>query len=419
MNGIGDMDTLRQVVTRTVNETPVLDIHTHLYDQRFGDLLLRGPVELTCYHYLLAETNRVLRDHTPAEFIGMDSQAQARLIWQSLFVDRSPLSEATRGVITTWQRLGAPNVRDFDGVLAHFADIDASEHIDLVFERANVAGVIMTNDPLDPKEAAVWERAAAGDPRFGAALRIDSILVNWPTICLLLQGLGYHVAVSLPASSYVEIRRFLEEWITRMRPVYLAASLPATFRMPDDSDAGHILEEVVLPICRERGLALAMMIGTRRGLAPELGDAGDAGGRCDLNGVSYLCRKYPDNRFLLTVLSRENQHEAVILARKFRNLHVFGCWWFNNNPSIIEEITRERIEMLGLSFTPQHSDARILDQLVYKWAHSRQIIAGVLIEKYGYLIDAGWRPTEEEIERDVAFLLGGAFREFIGRADLA
>jgi hypothetical protein len=51
------------------------------------------------------------------------------------------------------------------------------------------------------------------------------------------------------------------------------------------------------------------------------------------------------------VLARENQHELAVLARKFRNLHIFGCWWFLNNPSLVDEVTRMRVELLGLSFT--------------------------------------------------------------------
>lgn len=84
-----------------------------------------------------------------------------------------------------------------------------------------------------------------------------------------------------------------------------------------------------------------------------------------------------------------------------------------NNPSVIEEITRERIELLGLSVIPQHSDARILDQLVYKWKHSRQIIADVLVEKYQTLFDVGWTLTSAEIERDVNNLFGGNFDRFL------
>jgi hypothetical protein len=58
------------------------------------------------------------------------------------------------------------------------------------------------------------------------------------------------------------------------------------------------------------------------------------------------------------MLARENQHELAVAARKFGNLMVFGCWWFVNNPSLITEITRMRVELLGTSFIPQHSDAR-------------------------------------------------------------
>lgn len=78
--------------------------------------------------------------------------------------------------------------------------------------------------------------------------------------------------------------------------------------------------------------------------------------------------------FLVTFLPRENQHELCVSARKFSNLKPLG-WWFLNNPLIIEEITRERLEMLGTSFISQHSDARVFDQLIYKWNHSRRVIA--------------------------------------------
>jgi hypothetical protein len=101
-----------------------------------------------------------------------------------------------------------------------------------------------------------------------------------------------------------------------------------------------------------------------------------------------------------------------VLARKFRNLHVFGCWWFTNVPHIVEEMTRLRTEMIGLSFTPQHSDARVLDQLIYKWRHSRQVIAKVLVDRYSDLANTGWAPTDQEIQRDVAGLLGGDFERF-------
>ena len=128
-----------------------------------------------------------------------------------------------------------------------------------------------------------------------------------------------------------------------------------------------------------------------------------------------LCRDFPQVKFFVTMLSREDQHELAVAARKFGNLMVFGCWWFLNNPSLVDEITRMRVELLGTSFIPQHSDARVLDQLVYKWDHSRAVIGRVLSEKYADVTRAGWPVTEADIRVDVKRLLADNFTEFLSR----
>ena len=61
----------------------------------------------------------------------------------------------------------------------------------------------------------------------------------------------------------------------------------------------------------------------------------------------------------------------------------------------------------------QHSDARVLDQLIYKWKHSRKIITDVLIEKYSDLAATGWQITEDDVKRDVELLFGGIFEGFV------
>jgi hypothetical protein len=109
------------------------------------------------------------------------------------------------------------------------------------------------------------------------------------------------------------------------------------------------------------------------------------------------------------VLSRENQHELCVYTRKFSNLLPFGCWWFLNNPSIVEEITRERLEMLGMSFIPQHSDARVLEQLIYKWRNTCRTMAPILANSYKLLAADGRTITRAEIQRDVHCLFRGNF----------
>jgi hypothetical protein len=118
----------------------------------------------------------------------------------------------------------------------------------------------------------------------------------------------------------------------------------------------------------------------------------------------------------VTMLSRENQHELCVAARKFANLMPFGCWWFLNNPSIVSEITRERLELLGPTFVPQHSDARVLEQLLYKWPHSRRDIANALAEQYVGIVQNGRPVTAAEIARDTRRLFSENFLAWTGRS---
>ena len=159
-------------------------------------------------------------------------------------------------------------------------------------------------------------------------------------------------------------------------------------------------------------MPLSLMIGVRYLVNPALRLAGDAVGRADLGALERLCVQFPENRFLCSVLSRENQYELCVYARKFSNLMPFGCWWFLNNPSIVEEMTKERIEMLGTSFIPQHSDARVLEQVIYKWRNTRRTLAPILADKYALLAADGRAVTVEDIRRDVTRLFRTNFENW-------
>jgi hypothetical protein len=188
---------------------------------------------------------------------------------------------------------------------------------------------------------------------------------------------------------------------------YMAISLPPDFSYPDEAGIGRLMQEVVYPTARDRGIPTAMMVGVKRQVNPVLKDGGDGLGKWDIGNLERIARDWPEVRFLITILSRENQHELCVAARKFPNITPFGCWWFLNNPSIIQEVTAERLELLGTSFIPQHSDARILDQLLYKWPHSKRAVSPVLTRKYQDLVNAGWPLTEGDILRDVGRMFGG------------
>jgi hypothetical protein len=369
------------IVEQELRASQFIDIHTHLFMPSLGELGLWGIDELLTYHYLEAELFRFSAIR-PEQYWGLRKRERADLVWRTLFVENAPVSESTRGIIAVLDAFGLPTwASDLTPARRFFAGRDPKSHIDDVLKLAGVSEVVMTNDPLDPAEAPLWERGLERDPRFHAALRLDTFLYGGAKL-------------DLPA------------WCTRMQPVYMAVSLSDTFT----GDA--VLESAVLPVCREFNIPVSLMIGVRRQVNPALRLAGDGVGRADLRSIERLCAEHPDNRFLVSVLSRENQHELCVLARKFANLMPFGCWWFLNNPSIVEEITRERIEMLGMSFIPQHSDARVLEQLIYKWKNTRRTLAPILANSYRLMLDDGRAPTREEIRRDITRLFRSNFEQW-------
>jgi hypothetical protein len=390
---------LRARVEIVVNSMPVMDVHTHLFPSEFNELCLSGIDELLTYHYLTAETLRSVRvSHD--RFWQMSKTDQADLVWQTLFVDNSPTSEAARGIVTVLDAFGLDTrAENLGEARAFFNSRRLDEHIDRVFDIARVSGVVMTNDPFDDAEGEIWKRDVSAAPRFKSALRLDRLL-NGNSI----------------TGTTASLRQTLDEWIARMNPVYMGVSLPADFKFPAEDTRDRLLREVVLPTAKEHGLAITLMAGVRRRVNPRLREAGDGVGKADVTAVERMCAEYPDVKFLATFLSRENQHELCVAARKFNNLMPFGCWWFLNNPSIVSEITRERLELLGTSFIPQHSDARVLEQLIYKWKHARKEIADALADCYERLLNSGRAVTAEEITRDVNRMFSGNFQDWIGQS---
>jgi hypothetical protein len=406
---------IESAVREILADTQIIDVHTHLYPASFGSMGLWGIDELLTYHYLEAEFFR-FSEMPPEQYWCLSKRQKADAIWQTLFIENGPISEATRGVMSVLTAFGLSTGRDgLREARQFFQARNREAHIREVLQIAGVSTVLMTNDPLDDEEVRYWMNGAHRDRQFQAVLRLDRLVREWsePWACLANQG--YDVNDHGSARCIKEIRRFLADWFERMRPVYMAVSLPDSFHFPDGSVRGRIFREAVLPSSREFNLPLSLMIGVRRQVNPRLRLAGDAVGRADLSALENLCREFSDNRFMVSVLSRENQHELCVYARKFNNLMPFGCWWFLNNPSIVEEVTRERIEMLGTSFIPQHSDARVLEQLIYKWRNTRRTLTPLLARSFQLASEDGYAVTRQDMRRDIERLLRSNFEQWITR----
>src|SRR3954469_19928643 len=152
-----DKSELRRVVEDVINRTPVIDIHTHLFAPAFGELSLFGIDELLTYHYLIAELFRSTWVTTEC-FWQMGKPEQADLIWKTLFVENTPLSEATQGIVTVLSSFGLDvGAADLAEARAFFRSQHLAEHLDRVMSMAGVSAVVMTNDPFDAREARIWE----------------------------------------------------------------------------------------------------------------------------------------------------------------------------------------------------------------------------------------------------------------------
>src|SRR5436190_1922091 len=141
----------------------IVDIHTHLYDPAFGPLLLWGIDDLLVYHYLVAEAFRYLE--VPFEkFWELSKAGQAELIWDALFLQHSPISEACRGILTTLHALGLDvKKRDLPALRRWFSQWKPADFVTRCLELANVKTVCMTNSPFDDLERCTWEKGFTRD----------------------------------------------------------------------------------------------------------------------------------------------------------------------------------------------------------------------------------------------------------------
>lgn len=397
---------IESIVSKAVDEIKVIDVHSHLFPDDHDELFLFGFDNLMTYHYLIAELFMVWEGKSKDEFFSLTKKEQADIVWDELFVKRSPISEACRGVVTTCNLLNLD--LDLLSIREYFENIENKEsYIEFIFDKSKVDYTIMTNQIFNTYEIQQWEKNPKKSKHFKTSMRIDQLILNHEKCYQFIENYGY-------TPNLDGMTKYIEYWYHKLEPEYFMASLPYDFEF-SDINRNFGIENIIIPMAKKLNLPIAFKFGTQRGLNPELREAGDSVGVASVESLACLCKTYPKCKFLATFLSQVNQHQVCVIGRKFGNLHIYGCWWYLNNPSLIEQLTRMRIEMMGLGFTIQHSDARVLEQLLYKWTHSKVVIKKVLIEKYQDLEKAGWKLSEKDINRDIYLLFRGSYEAFMSK----
>ena len=394
-------DNLSNKLLNIINSTAIFDLHTHLFPPTHKTFFLSGFKNLLNYHYLIAEL-LTATDIDASTFYSYNDEKKASIIWNELFEKRTPVSEACAGVLTILKEFNIEiKNQNFTAICNEY---DKKIHSDKnILELSNVSSLVMTNNPFDLDEWSLFGNTDWDKKIYLASLRLDDLILDY-------EGSLEKAKDQTSNDEANSIVTYLEKCYLQSNPVYAAVSLnSATFNtLLDDLTWRNILEWL-----QSKKLPLSLMLGVKRSVNKDFGLAGDGIGDMNLKELSNLCNSFPKNKFLVTCLSLNDQHELTVLARKHPNLKIFGFWWFMNQPTLIKQILKMRIDMLGFSFIPQHSDARVSDQLIYKWSHFKKILHPILLEYYQDLLNKNFPVSKTILQRDINNLFFGNAKNFL------
>lgn len=370
-------------IRRLLIQTPITDMQTQLFDPAFKGLTRSGLDELLTSSDLINQTLRTQR-FDPQEFARAARNVQAATVWQTLFLDRLPLSDACRSVLLTLQSLGLnPAERDLEVLRQKYPCLAWEQ----VLGTAGVTRLVMTNDPFDDKERAAWQAQPLRDARFFASLSLDPMVHHWKDHFQRLKPWGYQVSTNI-TTSQSEILRFLDIWMDRTQPIYVSLSLPLA-----GPENHQMLHDIVLSTCVRRTIAVNCLI--------------RPGGLKDL---ANLLTRYTNLRFLARVESFDEEASLALLSARFSNLLIYG-WPRPGN----FDLMRSRLASQGLTFVPQPSGASILEELLACWTAFKPVVVDLLASHYNTLEEAGYPIDPDLIDKDLKDLLGQRFWTFLGR----
>ena len=375
-------DQINFYLERFVFSTKAVDIHTHLYPSKFKNFYKTGLIELLNYHYLVAEFLSS-SNFKPQKFYELSDYQKAKIIWNELFLKKIPLSTSTMGILKILQKYEIKSFKtSFDELYSQFNKTALSESD--IFNLAGVKEVVMTNNPFDKGEAKLLNQNK--DLNYKVSIRLDD---------LFSEKKIFHNNQEINRN-FLKIEYYLESIIKKYKPVYFSIS---TNNFEEFKLKNYFFQ--ILKVLRKHNKPLMILVGVKRNVNPEFRLAGDGLGKPNLNYLEEIIRNNSKNKFLVTCLDNSDHFRMIVLARKFQNIKLFGFWWFTNQESIIKNTLSMRIEMLGDNFLPQHSDARVIDQLVYKWNDFRHYYTEVFTHKYQQLIETGYKLKAEDIEKNV------------------
>lgn len=327
----------------------------------------------------------------------------ADIVWRQLFIDHPPVSEAARIVLTTLGLYGIDVASgDLRVLREQFDRLPAAERLARALQLANLDLILYHADCMDAVDG---DGTLIRTPPFRPVLSLNRLLGDWKESARLLRQQGFGIKAKVDEFTPIEIRRYLTAEIARVNPVAVSLDWPQGHH-PDDGGIGRLVKEGVLPLCRERNLAFFVAAGEAE---PDTSPDG-----VSIAGLAPLWRDNTDVRFLLIPMHEAQLFPALLEAERNRNILLCGPDRPLSHPFTLDAFTEKKLEALGTACHACHSGAETLEELVGGWAHLRWVVGKTLIKHYADLWRTGWQYGEADVRKDVAALMGGNIKTFLG-----
>lgn len=383
----------KKSLSEIINSINIYDIHTHLFprSRKGKDLFLAGLDDLLNYHYLTSEFLSASK-MSPEKFFLKTKRKKAELVWNYLFSLNTPISEAARGVIKIFKFL---KVKDYQNksyleVLKKF-DLKKKNEV-FILKKLKIKKIIMTNNPFNKMEWDLFKDKNWDRNVFKSSLRLDDLF-----------NLKKKINIT-------KLKNFINNCIKVSKPLYFAISVDGK-NIKKIFNSSY-MKKAIFPILKEKKIPIMILIGVKRGVNKKFKDGGDGIGDEDCTVLESIIAHNSDIKFLVTHLSDLSQYKLIVLSRKFPNLKLFGFWWFLNQKKMITNILDQKINLLGLNFIAQHSDARVYEQLIYKWINFKEILSEIFYEKYTLLQNDGYKISKNQIIKDMNKILNPSLENY-------
>lgn len=352
------------------------DLHTHLFPECHRKFHKSGFIELLNYHYLSPEIYKI----NPNINLKGSKKDIAREIWEKLFIERIPLSTASKGIIKILKVLGLfENRMTFNQLLELEKDLKYDEKD--IFSKANIKSVVMTNDPFNKEEWELFDKKNWDRDLYKASLRLDYLFQF----------------KDLNNTEFFE--DYINQCIRKSSPKYLSFSLSndSLKRIANSKNFIQWLTSLDLPIW--------LMIGVKRNINPVLGDAGDGIDLIDLTLFTDFISKCSSTKFLISNIHFRDEHYLNTLSRNLPNMSIVGSWWYMNNRSYSQNTYNARLQMLGSSHKLFFSDSRVLEQIIYKTYDFQRILDDLIFKIFHEYKAYNYQINLEQIEKTFNSLL--------------